>query len=100
MVFSDDKGASWKQAEHVPTRSTLTAVTAHAGRLWAVGHDTVILTSGDRGLTWTLQYFDPERQQAAMDVQFFSPTDGIVHWRLWSVCWRPATVARAGKTAR
>lgn len=78
VVYSDDQGASWKQAEHVPTRSTLTAVTAHAGRLWAVGHDTVILTSGDRGLTWTAQYFDPERQQAAMDVRFFSPTDGIV----------------------
>lgn len=78
VVFSDNKGASWTQAEHVPTRSTLTAVSAHAGRLWAVGHDTVILTSGDRGLTWTLQYFDPERQQAAMDVRFFNPTDGIV----------------------
>jgi photosystem II stability/assembly factor-like uncharacterized protein len=78
VVFSDDDGASWAQAEHVPTRSTLTAVTTHAGRLWAVGHDTVILTSGDRGLTWTTQYFDPERQQAAMDVRFFSPTDGMV----------------------
>lgn len=78
VVFSDDQGTSWKQAEHVPTRSTLTAVTAHAGRLWAVGHDTVILTSGDRGLTWTSQYFDPERQQAAMDVRFFSPTEGLV----------------------
>ena len=76
VVFSDD-GANWKQAEHVPTRSTLTTVVGHGGRLWAGGHDAVILTSGDGGETWSRQYFDPDRQQAVMDMHFTSENDGV-----------------------
>lgn len=76
VVYSDD-GNDWKQATVVPTRSTLTAVTEYGGRLWAGGHDTVLLTSGDGGVTWTRQYFDPERQQAIMDLRFFSADRGI-----------------------
>lgn len=77
VVYSDD-GTEWTQAEHVPSRSTLTAVTHYGDRLWAVGHDTTILTSGDRGQSWTLLNFDPERRQPAMDVLFVSPEVGMV----------------------
>ena len=52
VVLSAD-GENWTQAEHVPTRSTLTTVFSLGNRLWAGGHDTVILTSGDGGRTWT-----------------------------------------------
>lgn len=76
VVYSAD-GTNWKQAETVPTRSTLTAVTEYRGRLWAGGHDTVLLTSGDGGVHWTRQYFDPERQQAIMDLHFFDSERGI-----------------------
>lgn len=76
VVYSSD-GTDWKQARAVPTRSTLTTVTEYQGRLWAGGHDTVILTSGDGGETWTRQYFDPERQQAIMDLHFFDAHRGI-----------------------
>ena len=76
VALSDD-GETWRQAEVVPTRSTLTTVTANAGRLWAGGHDTAIITSGDGGETWTRQYFDPDRQQAVMDIYFADARNGI-----------------------
>ena len=63
VVISTD-GESWQQAEVVPTRSTLTSVFSLAGRLWAGGHDAVIITSGDGGETWSRQFFAPDRQQA------------------------------------
>ncbi len=76
VVWSDD-GTEWRQADTVPTRSTLTTVTAAGGRLWAAGHDAVIITSGDRGKTWSRQYFDPERQQAVMDLYFTDASHGM-----------------------
>lgn len=77
IVWSDDDGLTWQQAEVVPTRSTLTRLAAFGGRLWAAGHDTVILTSGDGGRNWTRQYFDPERQQPVMDLHFFDAEHGL-----------------------
>jgi len=76
IVFSSD-GENWTQAEHVPTRSTLTTVFSIGDRLWAGGHDAVILTSGDRGKNWTRLYFDPERGQAVMDIYFTDANNGI-----------------------
>lgn len=76
VVWSRD-GEEWQQAENVPTRSTLTTVAASGERLWAAGHDTVIITSGDFGRTWSRQYFDPERQQAVMDLYFTDPDNGV-----------------------
>lgn len=76
VVYSAN-GINWTQATHVPTRSTLTTVTEFEGRLWAAGHDAVILTSGDGGVTWTRQYFDIERQQAIMDIHFFDESNGL-----------------------
>lgn len=73
IVTSTD-GNNWVQAEVVPTRSTLTSVFSVGDRLWAGGHDAVILTSGDKGKTWTRQFFDSDRQQAVMDI-FFSDED-------------------------
>jgi len=76
IIHSPD-GEHWTQAEHVPTRSTLTSVTAFGDRLWAAGHDTVILTSADGGVTWTLQNFDPDRQQPIMDILFTDVSTGF-----------------------
>jgi photosystem II stability/assembly factor-like uncharacterized protein len=76
VVWSDD-GMEWQQAENVPTRATLTTVVVSGDRLWAAGHDAVIITSGDRGRTWSLQYFDPERQQAVMDLFFTDADNGV-----------------------
>ena len=76
ILLSDD-GDEWRQADVVPTRSTLTSVAVAGGRIWAAGHDTVIMTSGDGGLNWTLQYFDPLREQPILDLHFFDERRGI-----------------------
>jgi photosystem II stability/assembly factor-like uncharacterized protein len=76
VVWSDD-GEQWQQADNVPTRSTLTTVLTAGERLWAAGHDAVIITSGDHGRTWSRQYFDPERQQAVMDLYFTDEQNGV-----------------------
>lgn len=55
ILYSDDRGASWHQAQ-VPVSSDLVAVhfpTPSQG--WAVGHDGVVLHSADAGRTWALQ---------------------------------------------
>ncbi len=57
ILLSDD-GSHWRQVE-VPTRSTLTAVTAIDAQVWAVGHDGVIVHSGDGGEHWQMQRKDP-----------------------------------------
>lgn len=76
VLISTD-GQQWQQAAHVPTRSTLTSVFALGNRLWAAGHDAVIITSGDGGNTWTLQNFDPQREQAVMDIVFTDRDNGM-----------------------
>ena len=76
VVYSDD-GREWVQADTVPARSTLTTVFAIGGRLWAAGHDAVIITSGDRGKTWSRQFFDPDRLQAVMDIFFTDEQNGV-----------------------
>jgi len=77
VVISTD-GENWRQVEVVPTRSTLTSVFSVGERLWAAGHDAVIITSGDGGETWSRQFFDPDRQQAVMDIFFSDDIHGVV----------------------
>jgi photosystem II stability/assembly factor-like uncharacterized protein len=64
IVLSSD-GTKWKQAEEVPTRATLTAITAIGTQLWAVGHDGVIVHSVDGGMRWQLQRSDPLKKSEA-----------------------------------
>jgi len=55
IVVSSDNGATWKQSP-VPVSSDLTAVYFVDAKLgWAVGHDGVVLHTGDGGDTWKLQ---------------------------------------------
>lgn len=56
IVYSDDRGKHWTQAA-VPVSCDLLAVhfpTPQKG--WAVGHDGVVLHSGDGGATWSKQF--------------------------------------------
>ena len=76
IVISTD-GESWQQVEVVPTRSTLTSVFSFGNRLWAAGHDALIITSGDGGKTWSREFFDPDRQQAVMDIIFTDENNGV-----------------------
>lgn len=76
IVISSD-GENWSQADVVPTRATLTSVFYAGTRLWAAGHDAVILTSGDGGKSWTQQFSGPDRQQAVMDIYFTDVSHGV-----------------------
>jgi photosystem II stability/assembly factor-like uncharacterized protein len=84
-VLHSSDGVQWRQAERVPTRSTLTAVTHHDGRFWAVGHDGVILHASDAAGTWERQRaaplvtggFDPEAGVPLLDVIFLDAGHGF-----------------------
>ena len=55
ILWSDDAGAHWQQAE-VPVSADLTAVSfPTAQKAWVVGHDGVVLNSVDGGKTWRRQ---------------------------------------------
>jgi photosystem II stability/assembly factor-like uncharacterized protein len=77
ILLSDDGGASWSQAD-VPTTATLTGVFFHDGELgWAVGHDAVILRTGDGGETWQLLHHAPEEERPFLDVWFKNAEEGF-----------------------
>jgi photosystem II stability/assembly factor-like uncharacterized protein len=78
IVLSDDAGASWRQAQAVPTRTTLTAIYFHGAKLgWAIGHDATILRTTDGGENWTQLYSAPELDQPLMDVWFKDDKTGF-----------------------
>lgn len=55
ILYSDDAGASWRQAS-VPVSVSLTALQfVDARQGWAVGHQGVVLHSADGGATWSKQ---------------------------------------------
>ena len=77
ILVSTDSGASWKQAR-VPTRALLTAVHMHDERTgFAVGHDAVILRTGDGGDTWRLVHYAPEEERPLLDVWFRDERTGF-----------------------
>ena len=89
-VLTSRDGKSWTQSV-VPTRSTLTTITAVGDQLWAAGHDGVIVHSSDAGKSWRAQrrdpYVLPPGQQSAdhdplqgapiLDILFFDASHGI-----------------------
>ena len=77
ILVSTDGGVSWKQAR-VPTRVLLTAVHMHDERTgFAVGHDAVILRTGDGGATWRLVHHAPEEERPLLDVWFRDERTGF-----------------------
>lgn len=57
IILSDDNGKTWRQANRVPTTMTLTSVVfVNDKKGWAVGHDSVIITTDDSGENWVRQY--------------------------------------------
>jgi photosystem II stability/assembly factor-like uncharacterized protein len=77
ILVSSDNGASWNQVA-VPTRALLTGVAfADDTTGVAVGHDSVILRSTDRGDTWERVYWAPEDEAPFFDVWFADPSNGI-----------------------
>ncbi len=58
-ILVSESRRDWRQIANVPTRSTLTAVAAVNNKVWAVGHEGVILHSADGGQTWARQRVAP-----------------------------------------
>jgi photosystem II stability/assembly factor-like uncharacterized protein len=76
QILVSNDGASWGQVA-VPVRATLTAVKfVDEQNGWAVGHDATILYTNDGGRSWMLQNFEPELEQAFLDVQFVDAQHG------------------------
>jgi photosystem II stability/assembly factor-like uncharacterized protein len=113
VLLSDD-GRAWRQVE-VPTRATLTAVTAVDAQVWAVGHDGMILHSADGGEHWQIQRKDPWQAADAggdptkgaplLDVLFVDATHGFaigayslaLQTADGGSTWQPMTVAANAK---
>ncbi len=69
IVLSDDQGASWSQAEYVPTQALLTGVCfLDRQHGVAVGHDEVILATADAGRTWKRTHYAPQALRPLLDV--------------------------------
>lgn len=85
ILVSETRRDGWRQIERVPTRTTLTAVTAIDKRVFAVGHDGIVLRSDDGGLTWVrkrVQLFDrdnpdPRNGAPLLDVLFTDVDNGF-----------------------
>jgi photosystem II stability/assembly factor-like uncharacterized protein len=55
ILFSDDDGQNWTQAD-VPVSLTITSVAfAGPGKAWATAHDGFLLHSADNGATWQVK---------------------------------------------
>lgn len=77
ILWSEDRGVTWTQAE-VPTTATLTGVFMLDRNVgWAVGHDAVVLRTGDGGRTWELQRSAPEEERPLFDVRFADAAHGF-----------------------
>lgn len=75
VLLSPD-GQRWTQVV-VPVRSLLCAVATVGDRAWAVGHDSVVLFSGDGGANWAVQYEAVEDEAPLFDVWFADQLRGI-----------------------
>ena len=115
-VLLSDNGSTWHQVE-VPTRATLTALSAIDEQIWTVGHDGMILHSADGGEHWRIQRKDPWQAANAggdptqgaplLDVLFIDAQRGFAIGA-YSLAlqttdggenWKPMTVAAAAKDA-
>lgn len=95
VLLSDDEGKTYRQAQAVPTRATLTAVSfADEKNGWAVGHWGVIMHSADGGETWTLQRSDTSVDRPLFSVYFADAGHGLAVG-LWSLL---LATADGGKT--
>ncbi len=75
IVYSDDNGTSWTQAQ-VPVDVTMTCVAfVDAQHGWAAGHYGVILHTDDGGVTWQEQLNGLQANQLTMDAAKLATAD-------------------------
>lgn len=102
VLLSDDEGKHWRQAQAVPTTTTLTAVTfVDAQHGWAVGHGGQIIATDDGGENWHLQFGRIDSQDSLFSVWFKDLQRGIavgpygyaVETHDGGSSWQPLTIA-------
>lgn len=81
VVYSDDRGATWQQA-NVPTQNLITTMDFIDDREgWAGSHDTLILHTSDGGENWEIQHeeliVDGDIAKPVLDIYFRDPEHGI-----------------------
>lgn len=100
IIYSDDQGQNWLQAE-VPTRTTLTTVFFHDAKTgWAAGHDAVILITRDGAKTWEKVYDAPEEEKPLLDLWCLEGRNGFAIGAYgfflrtydWGKTWQPVTI--------
>ena len=82
IVYSDDEGRHWQQADQVPSQVLLTTVHFVDDRHgWAAGHDSLILRTTDGGRNWETIYEnripDGDVPKPILDLYFSDPLNGI-----------------------
>jgi len=78
ILYSDDFGDSWTQAESVPYTSTLTDISCSSKQsCWVTGHDATILHSKDYGKTWIKQYEDVDWDAPLLSIHMLDDKEGI-----------------------
>jgi len=76
-ILYSKNSKDWVQAS-TPTQNTLTAVYfLNDKQGWAIGHDSVILYSGDGGKHWELQFSAPELEMPLFGILFLDAQHGI-----------------------
>ena len=78
ILLSTDDGNNWRQVA-APTRRTLTGVFFIDDKtVWAVGHQSVILKSGDGGETWAKANAENDPETAYLDILFLDAKTGFI----------------------
>ncbi len=78
IIYSDDEGETWTQAEEVPFKKTLTDISCPTrNKCWATGHDATILHSYDAGETWQIQYQDAEFDAPLLSIHMYDDYEGV-----------------------
>jgi len=78
VIYSDDQGRSWVQAQRVPTRVTLTCVRFVSDKVgFAGGHDGTIIRTEDGGITWWRSFMDESSETPIMSLFFLTPLHGF-----------------------
>ncbi len=78
IVYSDDEGETWTQAEMVPFTKTLTDISCPSqNKCWATGHDATILHSFDGGQTWEIQYQDIDFDAPLLSIHMYDDYEGV-----------------------
>jgi photosystem II stability/assembly factor-like uncharacterized protein len=78
IVYSDSNGENWERAKTPANVPMLTAVSfADTDTVWAVGHDSTILKSANKGGEWTQSYSSPKDQRPLMDIMFSDANTGF-----------------------